>query len=226
MMLLLVSCAADAQLFRAYLASDGSDANPCTLTAPCRLLPAALAAVASGGEIWMLDSANYNTATVTLDKSVTILAIPGVVGSIVSVGTAGIRVPAGPSLKVVLRNLSFVRLPGSGFAGVDVLGSTVSIEGCVVAGMPGFGISITAGTVRLSDSIVRNNTSYGLDVGDNARPMSFARSSSTTPAAASPSAAPPPGLPRPASAIRPFRAMPAAACRSTATRADAPPSPT
>lgn len=43
--------AANAQLFRAYLAVEGSDANPCTLPAPCHLLPAALNAVASGGEI-------------------------------------------------------------------------------------------------------------------------------------------------------------------------------
>jgi hypothetical protein len=36
-------------LFRAYLASDGLDTNPCSVVAPCRLLPAALAAVADGG---------------------------------------------------------------------------------------------------------------------------------------------------------------------------------
>jgi len=49
---------AHAQLFRAYLAIGGSDSNPGTLPAPCRLLPAALNAVADGGEVWMLDSAN------------------------------------------------------------------------------------------------------------------------------------------------------------------------
>ena len=38
----LSSIAAHAQLFRAYLSLNGSDANPCTLVAPCRLLPAAL----------------------------------------------------------------------------------------------------------------------------------------------------------------------------------------
>jgi hypothetical protein len=83
---LFLSASAHAQLFRAYLASDGNDANPCTLAQPCRLLPAALAAVASFGEIWMLDSANYNTATVTIGKSVSILAVPGAVGSVVASG--------------------------------------------------------------------------------------------------------------------------------------------
>src|SRR6516162_6974773 len=84
---LMLSAPADAQIFRAYVSSTGSDSNPCSLAARCRLLPAALTAVADGGEIWMLDSANYNTSTVTVTKSVTIRAIPGVMGSIVS--TAG-----------------------------------------------------------------------------------------------------------------------------------------
>ena len=107
--------AAQAQLFRAYLASDGSDANPCTLPAPCRLLPAALNAVADGGEIWMLDSANYNTGPVNVTKSVTILAIPGAVGSVVALGGAAIVV-ATPGVSLTLRNLVIVPIPGGGTA--------------------------------------------------------------------------------------------------------------
>jgi hypothetical protein len=57
---------AHGQIFRAYLALDGVDTNPCTLAQPCRLLPAAVAAVGAGGEIWMLDSANFNVAPVTV----------------------------------------------------------------------------------------------------------------------------------------------------------------
>src|SRR5690349_4733467 len=97
-------------LFRAYVSSTGSDLNPCSLTQPCRLLPAALTAVADGGEIWMLDSANFNTATVDISKSVTILAVPGAVGSIVATGGAnGINVNAA-SVKLTLRNLAVVHL--------------------------------------------------------------------------------------------------------------------
>ena len=80
---LLLSVTAQAQIFRAYLSSEGLDTNACTLPAPCRLLPAALTAVANGGEIWMLDSANYNTGQVNIAKSVTILAVPGALGSVV-----------------------------------------------------------------------------------------------------------------------------------------------
>ena len=109
---LLLSTAADAQvLFRAYLASDGSDANPCTLPQPCRLLPTALAKVMSGGEIWMLDSANFNSGTVTVGKSVSILAVPGAVGSVVALGGPAILV-SDPGLKIALRNLVIVPVAG------------------------------------------------------------------------------------------------------------------
>src|SRR5271154_2417202 len=92
---LMLCASAQAQLFRAYLASDGNDANPCTLPQPCCLLPAALTAVASGGEIWMLDSANYNGATGVISKSVSILAIPGAIGSVVAIGGAALSITAG-----------------------------------------------------------------------------------------------------------------------------------
>src|SRR5262245_32044830 len=88
--LALASTAASAQLFRAYLASDGSDANPCTLPLPCRLLPAAHTAVANGGEIWMLDSANYNAGQIVITKSVSIQAIPGVMGSLVGANNSAV----------------------------------------------------------------------------------------------------------------------------------------
>ena len=43
---LLLSATAHGQLSRSYVASTGNDANPCNLQAPCRLLGAALTAVA------------------------------------------------------------------------------------------------------------------------------------------------------------------------------------
>ena len=100
----LFCATAQAQLFRTYLASDGNDANPCTVQAPCRLLPAALAAVKDGGEVWMLDSANYNTGPVNINKSVSILAIPGAVGSVVGSGGDAIVIDTA-GVKVSLRNL-------------------------------------------------------------------------------------------------------------------------
>ena len=167
---LFLSLSANAQLFRAYLASDGNDANPCTLPAPCRLLPAALNAVASGGEIWMLDSANYNTATVTIGKSVSILAVPGAVGSVLAIGGPAISITA-PSLKVALRNLVIVPLAGGGGTrGVEMTGaSTLTIEESLVANLPNQGVYVVgSGTVKITNTTLRNNASYAVYARDGA----------------------------------------------------------
>jgi hypothetical protein len=71
-----IASTAHAGLFRSYLSQNGNDAFPCNLQQPCRLLPTALAAVNDGGEIWMLDSANFNVSPVLITKSVKIFAIP------------------------------------------------------------------------------------------------------------------------------------------------------
>ncbi len=161
------AAAAQAQLFRAYLAPSplGNDANPCTLPAPCRLLPAALTAVASGGEIWMLDSANYNSAQVEITKSVTILAVPGALGSVVST-TGGNALRIGVAgLKVALRNLVMVPLPGTGGnTGISMPAvSTLTVENCLIANMPGVAIRVNgAGVLRVTDSTIRDNLSGGI----------------------------------------------------------------
>lgn len=113
---------AQAQLFRTYLSLSGLDTNACTLQAPCRLLPAALAAVKDGGEIWMLDSANFNSLPVTITKGVKILAIPGEMGSIVANGSApvdAITINA-PNRDVTLRNLVILNI-ANGLNGVNIL---------------------------------------------------------------------------------------------------------
>src|SRR5258706_15996887 len=150
-MMMLCTAPQAAGLFRAYLASDGNDANPCTLTLPCRLLPAALTAVADGGEVWMLDSANYNTAQVVITKSVSILAIPGAVGSVLAIldsqsGTpifVGILVDT-PGVKVTLRNL--VIMPQGGAAGGIYFwhGSELNVADCEIANMQGSAIYVQA----------------------------------------------------------------------------------
>jgi hypothetical protein len=160
---ILLSVSANAQLFRAYLAPTGVDTNPCTLPAPCRLLPAALAAVADGGEIWMLDSANYNTATVNITKSVSILAVPGAVGSVLATSGDAINI-AMPGGKVALRNLVIVPLPGvigpgGPNNGVSMTGAaTLIIEHCLIANLPSYGVYVSGtGTLKIANSILRNN---------------------------------------------------------------------
>ena len=65
------------QAQRTYVsAQHGSDSNPCSVTSPCRTFGAAIAAVAAGGEVIVLDSGGYGAVTVT--KSVTLEAPAGI----------------------------------------------------------------------------------------------------------------------------------------------------
>jgi hypothetical protein len=166
--MLSVAAGAHAGLFRAYLSAKGSDANPCTLAAPCRLLPAALAAVNDGGEIWMLDSANYNTATVSIAKSVTILAVPGALGSVLAPANQRALLVNAVDVRVTARNLVIVGANGTG-TGIDLLnGAELTVEDCEIS-MLHIGIVAGASPLRpakatLRNTVVRNNASIGVSV--------------------------------------------------------------
>ena len=148
--------------FRAYLSINGNDANPCTLQAPCRLLPAALAATDADGEVWMLESGNYNTGPVAITKSVTILAVPGQLGSVVGNGGHGIEI-ATAGVVVTLQNLNIRHLAGTGFDGVRVTnGAHVSLIDCSIFGFKtGSGVHVDSGAnltkVNVVGSTVRDN---------------------------------------------------------------------
>jgi hypothetical protein len=159
----LTAATVHAQLFRAYLASGGNDGNPCTLAAPCRLLPAALNAVADGGEIWMLDSANYNIADVAVTKSVSIQAAPGALGSVVAVGNAAIVIST-PGLTVALRNLAILPYLFRGPSPIedfrvgvqmDGPGSTLTMENCLLGQFAVESISVRRGTLTVANTTFR-----------------------------------------------------------------------
>ena len=172
-LVLLASGSAHA-VFRAYLSVSGVDNPACSVAAPCRLLPAALAAVDPDGEIWMIDSANFNTAPVAITKSVTILAIPGALGSVVgnggdafSIGTAGITVTL---QNLVIRNFS------GGNVGVYITNAAkVNVINCTIFGFAGqgdLGIWVNSGVnapkVNVVGSVIRNNY-HGIIVAGNGR---------------------------------------------------------
>lgn len=159
-----------AQLFRAYVSITGNDSNPCTLPAPCRLLPAALNAVGNGGEIWMLDSANYNTGPVLVNKSVTVLAVPGAVGSVVAAGGNAIDISG--SVTVTLRNLVIVNLNGTGSNGIaHTGGGELNLVDCDISGLTaGTAVSLVPGASSLKvvvrRAVLRGNGTGILALGD------------------------------------------------------------
>jgi len=156
--LLFTATTAHAQLFRAYAASYGNDANPCTVVAPCRLLPAALAAVQDGGEIWLLDSANFNSGTVTINKNVSILAVPGQVGSIVAFN-GGNAININPGLDVALKNVSITSNATSpGNDGIDMTTGKLSIQDSTIA-VPIIGVNVAGnGWLSVHNTVMRDTT--------------------------------------------------------------------
>jgi hypothetical protein len=164
---------ADAGLFRAYLSVHGADTNSCALADPCRLLPAALAAVADGGEVWMLDSGNFNTSQVNIGKSVTILAVPGSLGSLVIPDNGSAVAIDGAGIDVTLRNLVIVNLGRSpSHAILFNQGQQLLVEGCEMSG----GVSnngatavyVAAGVVTVKNTTLKT-FSVGVSIHNNAR---------------------------------------------------------
>ncbi|HZZ93151.1 MAG TPA: hypothetical protein VFE23_11355 [Usitatibacter sp.] len=155
---LVMALPVHAQLFRAYAASYGNDSNPCTVAAPCRLLPAALAAVQDGGEIWLLDSANFNSGgAVAINKNVSILSVPGQVGSIVAVGGAN-AINIGAGLTVALRNVSITSNANSpGADGIDMTTGKLSVQGSTIS-VPLAAIHASGiGFLSVHDTVIRDS---------------------------------------------------------------------
>jgi len=162
-----VSFTAHALPFRAYLASYGKDSNPCTVDQPCRLLPAALAAVADGGEIWILDSANFNGGTVDINKSVSIVALPGQLASIVAAGGAPAITISTPNVSVGMRNLAFSRNAANpGTYGIEMTdGAALTIEDSTFAGFDHYALfphDMGSATVTVKNTAFRGITDYAI----------------------------------------------------------------
>src|SRR3954469_17284547 len=87
---------------RTWVSGLGNDANPCSLTAPCKTFAGAISKTLAGGEISVLDSGGYGA--VTIAKSITIDGGGGQVASILAAGTNGIVIN-GSGITVTLRNL-------------------------------------------------------------------------------------------------------------------------
>src|SRR3954447_26766448 len=86
---LLPITAANAQATRTWVSGTGSDANPCSRTAPCQTFAGAISKTAINGEIDCLDPSGFGTVNIT--KSITI-DCRSTHGSILASGTTGVIV--------------------------------------------------------------------------------------------------------------------------------------
>jgi hypothetical protein len=154
---------------RTFVASTGSDVNTatnCGFVNPCRSFTAAMAVTDPGGEVVALDAAGYGAVTIT--KSITLTSNSGFYagiaassGSAVTIATAGV--------KVTLRGLAINGVGAS--RGVEMsAGARLAIENCVISNFLDEGVQVsTAAEVRVVDTIVRDNGSYGINLSGAAR---------------------------------------------------------
>jgi len=148
---------------RTFVSSTGNDANPCSLTAPCRAFSAAIAQTTAGGEVIVLDSAGYGSVTVA--QTVSIIAPPGIYAGIsVFAGQSGVTVNS-PAAVVVLRGLTINGQGGDNGVRIDAA-TRVHIESCVISrvGFDGVLIAFVPGGVEVfvKDTIFRDNGNYAV----------------------------------------------------------------
>jgi hypothetical protein len=169
----IASTGAYALANRTFVSGSGSDANPCSLAAPCRSFAGAILQTSPGGEIAVLDTAGYGAVTIT--KAVSIVNEEGVeAGVTTSAAGDAITITAGATDVVNLHGLTLVG-GGVGTNGITINSAgSVNIQNTVIRGFTQNGINMVvtgSGTSNLSviDTTVSNNTNGVLvqPAGDN-----------------------------------------------------------
>jgi hypothetical protein len=159
--------ASPAPIMRTYVSGTGNDSSPCTASQPCATFQAALALTAAGGEIFVLNSANYGP--VTINKAVTITS-EGAVAGILATSGAAITINAGASDVVNLRGLG-IDGANTGTVGIQFTsGKALTVQKSFVRNFQHSGISFApngAAMLFVSDTSVTNNASNGILVSGN-----------------------------------------------------------
>jgi len=142
---------------RTFVASTGLDTNPCSLPLPCRTFGAAIAGTSSGGEVVILDSAGYGP--VSISKSISITAPPGIYAGISVLSGVGITVSATGAI-VKLSGLTINGQGGTTGVYMTTSGYLV-LENCIISNFAGtnyVGIYVTGpASVTVTDSKILNN---------------------------------------------------------------------
>ena len=141
-----------------YISITGSNANACTLTAPCRTFQRGVNVTPAGGELRILDSGDFGV-NATIKKSLTVTGNGHTVylGKPITIDDA--------EAVVALRGLV---LNGQGIisTGVNIAaGSAVHIERCVIHNFSGTGIEAAGSTeveLFVFDTTSRDNGGHGL----------------------------------------------------------------
>jgi Right handed beta helix region len=155
---LLVLCTSGspvyAQFIETFVASTGSDGNNCsTVPLACRTFGHALTQTFSGGQITVLDSADYGVASITGGISIINDSAGTATNALSANGFGGVSgmvyIDAGSSDTVTLRGLVLNAETFSGnpsFNGLLINNAQrVNIENCTILNAPGSGILVSPG---------------------------------------------------------------------------------
>jgi hypothetical protein len=155
-----------AQRDRVFVASYGSDSNPCTFGSPCKTFQNAVNVVAQGGEVTAIDSAGFGTFTIS--HAVTITSPNGVEAGVAAPasGGAAITINAGTNDIVSLNGLT---LDGDGVANTTGIlfnsGGSLSVQNSVIRNFK-YGIYFlpsVSSQLSVSNTLVSDNV-YGVDI--------------------------------------------------------------
>jgi hypothetical protein len=151
-------------VMRTYVSGLGNDNNACSAASPCATFHAALALTVAGGEIFVLNSADYGP--VTINKAVSITS-EGAAAGILATSGAGITISAGASDVINLRGLT-IDGANSGTVGIQfVSGKSLTVQKSYIRNFTGSGISFApaaSATMFVSDTVVTNNVNNGIVV--------------------------------------------------------------
>jgi hypothetical protein len=155
---------AQAQAPRTWVAFSGSDANPCTVVAPCKSFAGAISKTANAGEINCLTPGGYGA--VTVNKSVTI-DCTGTLGGIQV--TSGNAITINPIAAVIvrIRGLSINGLSAGTNGIVMSSPGKLTVEDTVIDGFTGNGIfmqNTQTATLLVDNCSIRNNSGVGVSV--------------------------------------------------------------
>lgn len=153
-----------AQRDRVFVASYGSDSNPCTFGSPCKTFQNAVNVVADGGEVTAIDSAGFGP--ISINKSVTVTSPDGIEAGVIPVsGDDAITINV--SGDVLLRGLT-IEGGNSSPNGINMTGGgTLRIVHCSVRHFSHDGIYLRPTetfSVSISDTVAANNSNDGFDL--------------------------------------------------------------
>jgi hypothetical protein len=114
---LMTASIANAQATRTWVSGVGNDANPCSLTAPCKTWAGAFSKTAAGGEMDSLDSGGFGS--LTINKAITVDGGPGNVAGTVTAAASGFVITAAATDRVLIRNVKIDGV-GGGTVGIKV----------------------------------------------------------------------------------------------------------